>query len=66
MDTRIAGLDDDAIDYPYAYKSFALLIRSLKLDDEVDALGDKITVEGNPRVTPKDQLKKAMTQLDSL
>jgi translation initiation factor 4G len=57
-------LDDDAIDYPFAYKSFALLMRSLKLDDEADTMGDKITVEGNPRITPKDQLKKAFTQLD--
>ena len=64
LDKRIASLDDDAIDFPHAYKSFALIMRSLKLEGEVEEMGGRITIEGNPRITPKEQLIKAMGQLE--
>ena len=64
MDKHNVELDDEAIDYPQAYKSFALLLRSIKLEGEVEAYAEKIAVDGTPRILPKDKLLKAMTQLD--
>lgn len=58
-------LDDEAIDFPNAYDAIALLTQSLSLsDDEVSALGDKIEVDGTPRVTPKQKLEKALAKLN--
>jgi translation initiation factor 4G len=58
-------LDDDAIDFPQAYKSIAILMRSISLSqEEIDALLEKVDVYGEPRVTPKMKLDKAFGQLD--
>lgn len=58
-------LDDDAIDFPQAYKAIALLMRSLSLgEDEIKSLLEKVDVYGTPRITPTDKLNKAFTQLD--
>ncbi|WVQ80834.1 hypothetical protein IAT38_002941 [Cryptococcus sp. DSM 104549] len=65
LEARMPTLDDDAIDFPVAYKAIGLLIRSLSLSaEDVEALGDKIDVEGTPRVTPKQKLEKALALLD--
>jgi translation initiation factor 4G len=59
------SLDDDAIDFPQAYKAIALLMRSLSIDQkEIDALVEKIDVYGEPRITPKMKLDKALAQVD--
>jgi translation initiation factor 4G len=40
-------LDDDAIDFPQAYKSIAILMRSISLSqEEIDALLEKVDVYG--------------------
>ncbi|BEI85507.1 hypothetical protein CcaverHIS002_0509080 [Cutaneotrichosporon cavernicola] len=62
---RMVTLDDDAIDFPQAYKSIALLMRSILLSQEdIDALLEKVDVYGEPRITPKMKLDKAFGQLD--
>jgi translation initiation factor 4G len=62
---RMVTLDDDAIDFPQAYKSIAILMRSISLSqEEIDALLEKVDVYGEPRVTPKMKLDKAFGQLD--
>jgi translation initiation factor 4G len=59
------SLDDDAIDFPQAYKAIAILIRSLSLsDDAVTALLEKVDVYGEPKVTPKMKLDKALAAVD--
>lgn len=59
------SLDDDAIDFPQAYKAIAVLMRSASLSqEEIDALVEKIDVYGEPRITPKMKLEKAFGQLD--
>lgn len=58
-------LDDDAIDFPQAYKSIALLMRSISLSqEEIDDLLEKVDVYGEPRVTPKMKLEQAFGKLD--
>ncbi|OCF38389.1 translation initiation factor 4G [Kwoniella heveanensis CBS 569] len=65
LEKRVPTLDDDAIDYPSAYKAVGYLIRALSLSPEdVDAIADKIEVEGTPRLTPKDKLKRALESVD--
>lgn len=59
------SLDDDAIDFPQAYKAVAVLMRALSLgQEEIDALVEKIEVYGEPRITPKMKLDKALGQVD--
>jgi translation initiation factor 4G len=58
-------LDDDAIDFPQAYKAIAILIRSLSLtDDEIAGLLEKVEVFGEPKITPKMKLDKALAAVD--
>lgn len=65
LEARMPTLDDEAIDFPNAYDAVALLTRSLSLsDDDVSALGDKIEVDGTPRITPKQKLEKALAKLN--
>ncbi|WWD17169.1 hypothetical protein CI109_101607 [Kwoniella shandongensis] len=65
LDARMPTLDDEAIDFPAAYKAIAVLMRSVSLStEEIDALVAKIDVYGEPRITPKMKLDKAFTQLD--
>ncbi|KAL0253970.1 hypothetical protein I308_101349 [Cryptococcus tetragattii IND107] len=65
LEARMPTLDDEAIDFPNAYDAIVLLTRSLSLsDDDVSALGDKIEVDGTPRVTPKQKLEKALAKLN--
>ncbi|WVR06939.1 hypothetical protein IAU60_003975 [Kwoniella sp. DSM 27419] len=65
LEKRIGTLDDESIDYPSAYKAVAHLIRAIALSpEEIEALGDKIDVYGEPRITPKDKLNKALGQVD--
>ncbi|KAK8864522.1 hypothetical protein IAR55_001772 [Kwoniella newhampshirensis] len=65
LDARMPTLDDEAIDFPAAYKAIALLIRSVSLSsEEVDALVAKIEIDGEPRVTPKMKLDKALAQVE--
>lgn len=62
---RMVTLDDDAIDFPQAYKAIAALMRSASLSqEEIDALVEKVDVYGEPRITPKMKLDKAFGQLD--
>ncbi|GMK55230.1 hypothetical protein CspeluHIS016_0202860 [Cutaneotrichosporon spelunceum] len=62
---RMAALDDDAIDFPQAYKSIALLMRSVLLgQEEIDVLLKRVEVYGQPKITPKMKLDKAFGQLD--
>lgn len=59
------SLDDDAIDFPQAYKAIAILIRSLSLsEDAITALVEKVDVYGEPRITPKMKLDKALAAVD--
>ena len=59
------GLDDDAIDFPQAYLAIAILMRSASLSpEEIDTCASKIEVEGEPRITPKTKLEKALASLD--
>ena len=59
------SLDDDAIDFPQAYKAIAILIRSLSLpEDAITALVEKVDVYGEPKITPKMKLDKALGAVD--
>lgn len=59
------SLDDDAIDFPQAYRAVAILMRSISLSEEdVDALVKKIEVYGEPKVTPKMKLDRALATID--
>jgi translation initiation factor 4G len=61
----MTSLDDDAIDFPQAYKAIAILIRHLSLsDDEIEALGKKVDVYGEPKITPQMKLERALKQVD--
>ncbi|WVQ80835.1 hypothetical protein IAT38_002942 [Cryptococcus sp. DSM 104549] len=65
LERRIPTLDDEAIDFPAAYTAVGLLIRVLALSpEEIEALGSKIDVDGEPRVTPKMKLEKALVKVD--
>ncbi|KLT45414.1 hypothetical protein CC85DRAFT_282480 [Cutaneotrichosporon oleaginosum] len=62
---RMASLDDEAVDFPQAYKSIALLMRTISLSQEdIDALLEKVDIYGTPTLTPKMKLEKAFAQLD--
>jgi translation initiation factor 4G len=59
------GLDDDSIDFPQAYRAVAILMRSISLPEaDIDALLKKVDVYGEPRITPKMKLDKALAVLD--
>ena len=59
------GLDDDSIDFPQAYRAIAILVRSISLPDEdINVLLNKVDVYGEPKVTPKMKLDKALAVLD--
>ena len=58
-------LDDDSIDFPLAYKAIALVMRGLSLsEEEIGTLLEQIDIIGEPRVTPKMKLDKALAQID--
>lgn len=58
-------MDDDAIDFPQAYKAIAVLMRSLDLGNEhIDDLVAGIIVDGEPLLTPRMKLDRAFAQLD--
>ncbi|KAG8897598.1 hypothetical protein FRC00_004038 [Tulasnella sp. 408] len=60
----IEFLDDMVIDVPQAYSFMARLLRGARLPQEaVESLGDKIFVDGDPLVKPKDKLLKAYNAL---
>ncbi|KAG8900752.1 hypothetical protein FRC00_011372 [Tulasnella sp. 408] len=60
----IEFLDDMLIDVPQAYSFMARLLRGARLPQEtVDSLGDKIFVDGDPLVKPKDKLLRAYNAL---
>ncbi|WVW84052.1 hypothetical protein I302_106080 [Kwoniella bestiolae CBS 10118] len=64
IEARMPSLDDDSLDFPAAYKAIGFLIRPLSLSpEEVSALGDKIDVYGEPKITPKQKLEKAIGQV---
>jgi translation initiation factor 4G len=59
------SLDDDSIDFPQAYKAVALLMRSISLSqEEIDALLEKVDVYGEPKITPKMKLERALASVD--
>ncbi|KAH7096849.1 ARM repeat-containing protein [Auriculariales sp. MPI-PUGE-AT-0066] len=59
-------LDDIAVDAPAAYALSAKIMFLAKLDeDAVKRLGQKIAVEGEPLVAPKDKLLKEYQKLSS-
>lgn len=61
----MSALDDDAIDFPQAYKAIAVLMRSLELSSEVvDTLVGKIDVYGEPKITPKMKMERALAAVD--
>ncbi|WVQ72373.1 hypothetical protein IAR50_001925 [Cryptococcus sp. DSM 104548] len=65
LEERMPGLDDESVDFPGAYVAVAQLVRSVALPvEEIDALAGKIDVWGEPRVTPKQKLEKALTKVD--
>ncbi|KAG8949387.1 hypothetical protein FRC04_008622 [Tulasnella sp. 424] len=60
----IEFLDDTATDVPQAYTFMARMLRGSKLPQEaVESLADKIFVDGEPLVKPKDKLLKAYAAL---
>jgi translation initiation factor 4G len=62
----MASLDDDSIDFPQAYKAVALFMRSLSLpDDDIAALLSTVDVYGEPKITPKDKLDRALASVDA-
>ena len=63
--SQIEFIDDIAIDVPAAYKLMAILLKGSKLPmSKVEGLADKIAVEGNPPVHPKDRLLEEYEKLD--
>ena len=59
------ALEDDSIDFPQAYRAIAILMRSISLPDEdINVLVEKVDVYGEPKVTPKMKLDKALAILD--
>lgn len=61
----MGSLDDDAIDFPQAYKAIALCMRGLSLtESDITALADKIDVYGEPKITPKQKLERALAAVD--
>ena len=65
FEERIVTLDDESIDFPAAYKAVASIIRSLSMtQEETDSLLGKVDVYGEPKITPKMKLDKALGQVD--
>jgi len=65
IEAHMPSLDDDAIDFPQAYKAIAMLIRSLSLSDEtITTLVNKVDVYGEPKITPKMKLERALAAVD--
>lgn len=63
----IEFLDDTATDVPQAYTFMARMLRGSKLPQEtVESLADKIFVDGEPLVKPRDKLLKAYSSEESL
>lgn len=61
----MVSLDDDSIDFPQAYKAMALFMRSLSLsDDAISSLLERVDVYGEPKITPKNKLDRALAGLD--
>lgn len=61
----MVSLDDDSIDFPQAYKAVAVIMRRLSLSQEdIDDLTGKIDVYGEPKITPKMKLERALTAVD--
>ncbi|KAG8913085.1 hypothetical protein FRC01_004749 [Tulasnella sp. 417] len=60
----IEFLDNIAMELPQAYNFMARILRGSKLSQEaVESLADKIYVDGNPVVMPKERLLKAYAAL---
>ncbi|KAG8914896.1 hypothetical protein FRC01_003875 [Tulasnella sp. 417] len=58
-------LEDTATDVPQVYNFMAKMLRGSKLPQEtIESLADKIRVDGDPEVKPKDKLLKAYAALD--
>jgi translation initiation factor 4G len=58
-------LDDESIDFPAAYKAVACIVRSLSYSpEEIDSIAGHISVYGEPKITPKMKLERALVQLD--
>ncbi|EIW70435.1 hypothetical protein TREMEDRAFT_38178 [Tremella mesenterica DSM 1558] len=65
VESRISTLDDDAVDFPAAYKAVALLVRSIAASpDDLERLVSLIIVEGTPRLTPRMKWEKALREVD--
>jgi translation initiation factor 4G len=65
IEARMASLDDDSIDFPQAYKAIAVLMRGLSLSaEEVDKLVGMIDVYGEPKITPKMKMDRALEAVD--
>jgi translation initiation factor 4G len=61
----MVSLDDDSIDFPQAYKAIAVIMRRLSLSQEdIDDLTGKIDVYGEPKITPKMKLDRALASVD--
>jgi translation initiation factor 4G len=61
----MVSLDDDSIDFPQAYKAVGAIMRSISLSDEdIDGLLGKVDVYGEPKITPKMKLDRALSALD--
>lgn len=62
----MAGLDDEAIDFPQAYQAIGLLMRSASLDEgEIEALLQEVDLYGQqPKITPAMKLERAFAVLD--
>jgi translation initiation factor 4G len=64
--SQIEFIVDIAIDVPAAYKLMAILLKGSKLPmGKVEELADKIAVEGDSAVHPKDRLLREYEKLDS-
>lgn len=62
---HIPTLDEDALDFPSAYKAIAVLVRALSLsDEEIVTLVGQIQVEGSPRITPATKFERALAAVD--
>lgn len=66
IESHMVSLDDDSIDFPQAYRAIALFMRSLSLtDDDISALIAQVDVYGEPKITPKDKLDRALAAIDA-
>jgi translation initiation factor 4G len=63
--TQIVLLDDISVDVPAAYKLMAITMKGTRLPrDAVERLSDKIAVEGDPLILPKEKFLKEYENLD--